>query len=94
MTEPRIRVVRLNTRNPIVALAVVLLVVAVLLLVLGAGAALLAGGAVIGGATLLARRVLRLGKRPPPRIAPLDPSREVFPGQSSDRTLPPGRDDG
>ena len=87
----QMRVVRLNVRNPLVAAAVALILIAVVLLVLGLGVTLLAAGAVLGGAGLLARRVLRLRRPPPPRIAPLDPAREVFeaPVRRHD-ALPPG----
>lgn len=91
------KVVRLQTRNPLVALAVLLIVVAVVLLVLGLGVALLAGGAVIGGAALLGRRVLRLRRPPPPPLSRLDPSREIFASPTHEPThdrsrdaLPPG----
>jgi len=86
------RVVRLNVRNPLVAAAVLLIVLAVILLVLGLGVALLAAGAVVGGVGLLARRVLRLRRPPPARVAPLDPSREGFAAaeRRERRELPPG----
>ena len=86
----QMRVVRLNVRNPLVATAVLLLLIAVVLLVLGLGVTLLAAGAVVGGVGLLARRVLR--RPPPPRVAPLDPSREVFAAaeRRERRELPPG----
>ena len=86
----QIRTVRLQTRNPVVALALTLIVVAVILLVLGLGVTLLAGAAVVGGAGLLARRVFRLRRAPPTALPTLDPSREVFPAQQSEdrRALP------
>lgn len=91
------RVIQIRSRNPLLAAIVGLLLLAIVLAVLLAGATLLAGvavvGAVLGGATLLVRRVLGLGRRPPPALPPLDPSNEVFPGQGEDegarRRLPP-----
>jgi hypothetical protein len=86
----QMRVVRLNVRNPFVAAAVLLIVLAAILLVLGLGVTLLAAAAVVGGVGLLARRVLRLRRPAPPRIAPLDPSREVFAEPAPRReALPP-----
>jgi hypothetical protein len=76
-----IRVVRLNARNPIVGVALLLVLVAVVLLVLTLGVTILAGAAVLGGAAFVVRRALRLGRRPaaPERaLPPLDPANEVF----------------
>jgi hypothetical protein len=86
------RVFRIQSRNPIVGVAIGLIVVAVILLVLGLGVALLAGAAVIGGVGLLARRVLRLRRPAPAILVKPDPAREVFaPREANDRrTLPPG----
>ena len=54
----QIRVVRLNSRNPLVAILLIALVLAILAVVLTAGMALAVGGAVLGAVGYLARRVL------------------------------------
>lgn len=53
----QIRLVRLNSRNPLVAILVIAIVLALLAFVLTAGLALAAGGAVLGAVGYLARRV-------------------------------------
>jgi O-antigen ligase len=93
-----IRIVRLQTRNPLVAALLAVLVLAVLAAVVVFGAALLAGVAVVGGAAVAVRRLaggraLRRGAVPPDQTlgdAPLDPRREVFAaGPDDTRRLPP-----
>lgn len=54
----QIRVVRLNSRNPLVGIVLLVAILAILALVLTAGMALLAGGAVLGAVGYVARRVL------------------------------------
>jgi hypothetical protein len=79
-----IRVIRLQSRNPVVGLVVLLLVLALVLAIVTAGVTLLAGAAVLGGAAYAVRRLV--GGRALPRGRPvdapaigrLDPSREVF----------------
>ena len=88
-----IRVVRFQSRNPIVVAAVVALLLAVLAVVLTVGLAVGAALAVVGGAALLSRRVL--GRRlPPPERQVLDRSMEVFPREPDDMPsrLPPRAD--
>ena len=104
MIPPRIRVVRLQSRNPLVGIALLLLVLALLAAVVVFGMALLAGAAVLGGAVYLGRRLVGrpvLGERGGAGRLPgveaavgrLDPSREVFaPGDGAPggRRLPSG----
>lgn len=53
----QIRVVRLNSRNPLVGIFFLVVILAILAFVLTAGMALLAGGAILGTVGYLARRV-------------------------------------
>lgn len=53
----QIRVVRLNSRNPLVGIVVLVVILALLAFVLTAGMALLAGGAILGTVGYLARRI-------------------------------------
>src|SRR5688500_7085240 len=55
----RVRIVRLQTRNPVVGAALLVLVLALLAAVVAVGLTLLAALAAVGGAALLGRRVLR-----------------------------------
>src|SRR5205807_2314751 len=57
-SSTRMRVVRFQTRNPLVGIALLVLVLAVLAVVFAASVTLLAGAAVVGGVGLLARRML------------------------------------
>lgn len=52
-----IRVVRLNSRNPLVGILLLVVILAILAFVLTAGMALIAGGAILGTVGYLARRV-------------------------------------
>jgi hypothetical protein len=83
-----IRTVRFQTRNPVVAVALLLLVLALLAALFTVGIAVAGVLAVAGGAGLLARRALRgrLPRAEPPR---LDRSREVFAPPPNARRLPP-----
>lgn len=92
----QIRVVRLNTRNPIVGALLLVVVMALLAFLLTAGMALVAGGAVLGGVGYALRRVLggkSLGEAPAgrrPRLEGL--GEEVFPPGSrpASHRLPEG----
>jgi len=92
----RIRVVRFQSRNPVVAALVVALVLALLVALLTVGVAVGGALAAVGGAAVLVRRGLRArglarghARRDPPR---LDTAREVFPPTPDGpaRRLPPG----
>jgi hypothetical protein len=85
------RVVRFQSRNPVVVALVVALLLAVLVLVLTVGLAVGAALAAVGGAALLVRRV-RGPRLPPADRRTLDPQREVFPPAPDEqaRRLPPG----
>jgi hypothetical protein len=102
----QIRVVRLGAGSPLLGVLLAVLGAALLLAVLIFGMALLAGAAVIGAAVLVGRRLFGGGRRLPEwqadasLDAPLDPSREVRPGEvltgevRDDRDagrLPPGQ---
>ena len=94
----QIRIVRLQSRSPLAAVALIVVVLAILAVVLTAGLALLAGATVLGGAALLARRLfggrrLRAGAQDAERV--LKRENEIFPPGSSEmeRRLPPTRAD-
>ena len=96
----RMRVVRFQSRNPLVVALFVALLLALIVALLTVGLAVGAGLAAVGGAALLVRRAL--GRRLPPADrraldarAGLDPGREVFPSSADSaddrsRRLPPG----
>jgi hypothetical protein len=93
----RMRVVRFESRNPVVVALVAALLVALLVALLTVGLAVAAGLAAVGGAALLARRAF--GRRrpflPPPdrgALEPLDPALEVMPPTPDDRRLGGGDD--
>jgi ABC-type transport system involved in cytochrome bd biosynthesis fused ATPase/permease subunit len=86
-----IRAVRLNVRNPIVGAALLIAAVVFVLVFLVFGFALLAGAVVVGTVAALVHRVLRPLKGRSPRVEPLDSAQEVFPRDSADERLPPGR---
>lgn len=65
----QIRVVRLNSRNPLVGAVLLVVVLALLAFLLTAGMALVAGGAVLGGVGYALRRVLG-GARAAPTVMP------------------------
>lgn len=78
----QLRIVRLNSRNPLVGVVLLVVILAILAVVLTAGMALIAGGAVLGTAGYLARRVfggnaLARGARDEARVVVL--GNEVFP---------------
>lgn len=79
----QIRVVRLNSRNPLVGIFLLVVILAILAFVLTAGMALLAGGAILGTAGYLARRIFG-GKSL--RAAPMEGERLVVLG---DEVFPP-----
>lgn len=85
------RVYRIQSTNPLIAVLVLLLVLAVLATVFVFGAVVLGGAAVLGAGAMAVRRMVR-GRRPLPPPAPeslpLDPSREVFPDAPGSRRLP------
>ncbi|MBK9977192.1 MAG: hypothetical protein IPP20_04565 [Gemmatimonadetes bacterium] len=54
----QIRIVRLNSRNPLVAILVIAVIVALLAFLFTAGLALAVGGAVLGAVGYLVRRVV------------------------------------
>jgi hypothetical protein len=82
----RMRVIRFESRNPVVVALFVALLLALLVALLTVGLAVGAGLAAVGGAALLARRAF--GRRlPPPDRRALDPSREVLPPAPDDRRL-------
>lgn len=101
----RVRILRFQTRNPVLGAIVLVLVLALLAAVFAVGLTLLAGlavaGAVVGGGALLARRALG-GRRTTTTLPPpLDRAREVFPPghdpsderdarDAPGRRLPPG----
>jgi hypothetical protein len=90
-----IRVVRFQSRNPLVAALVIALVLAVLLALLTVGLAVGGVLAAVGGAALLVRRASRGRHLPPAEPHRLDRSREVFPPSPEERQtrrLPPGAD--
>jgi hypothetical protein len=88
-----LRVVRLQSRHPLVGLLVLLLALALLALVVVFGAVVAAGLAVVGGVVMAARRLAGRPPLPPAPVAPptLDPAGEVFAAQPDDtrRLLPP-----
>ena len=76
------RVFRLQSRNPVVGVALLVVLIAIVLAVLAVGLTVLAGAAVLGAVGLLARRALRLRRPPAQRLgatarAGLDPALEV-----------------
>lgn len=78
----QIRVVRLNSRNPLVGILLLVVILAILAFVLTAGMALLAGGAILGTVGYLARRILggkSLGKAPVEGERLVVMGEEVFP---------------
>lgn len=78
----QIRVVRLNSRNPLVGIVLLVVILAILALVLTAGMALLAGGAILGTVGYLARRVFggkSLGAAPMEADRMVVMGEEVFP---------------
>lgn len=86
----RVRILRFQTRNPLVAAVLLIVLLALVAAVVAVGFTLLAGLAAVGAAGLLARRALG-GRRPaaPPR---LDRAQEVFPTTHlppPERQLPP-----
>lgn len=90
----RIRIVRLQTRNPVVGAALLVLLLALVAAVLAVGLTLLAALAVAGGAVLLGRRVLHGRRIAPPAPARPDRAGEVFPTRAPtidgvDATLAP-----
>jgi hypothetical protein len=93
----RARIFRLQTRNPIVAVALLIVVLALIAAVVAVGFTLLAGAAVLGAAGLLVRRALGGGRAtlPEPRSErALDRAQEVFPPtqRPPERRLPPAPD--
>ncbi|HEY0971804.1 MAG TPA: hypothetical protein VGE02_12620 [Gemmatimonadales bacterium] len=75
----QIRIIRLQSRNPLVSAALLLAAVAAVVALVIFGLAILAGLTVVGGAALLARRLLGARRRRERSPSPgLDPSREVF----------------
>lgn len=93
----QIRVIRLNSRNPLVGAALLLAGAAILVALVVFGLVILAGLTVVGAVAFLARRLLGrriLGARPGAgaQAHELDPSGEVFATHSGDpsRRLPPG----
>ena len=82
------RVVRFESRNPVVVALFVALLLALLVAVLTVGLAVGAGLAAVGGAALLARRAFgRRGPSLPPPDRALDPDLEVLPPVPDDRRL-------
>ncbi len=84
----QIRVVRFESKNLLVGIALLVVLLAILAFVLTAGVALLAGGAAIGGVGYLVRRLVggrqALGASPVNRERVLRPEDEVFlPGATS-----------
>lgn len=78
----QIRVVRLNSRNPLVGILLLVVILAILALVLTAGMALLAGGAVLGTVGYMARRIFggkSLGAAPEEGERLVVMGEEVFP---------------
>lgn len=82
-----IRVVRLNSRNPLVGILLLVVILAILAFVLTAGIALLAGGAILGTIGYLARRVFggkSLGAAPTEGERVFVRGEEVFPSANLD----------
>lgn len=78
----QIRVVRLNSRNPLVGIVILVVILALLAFVLTAGMALLAGGAILGTVGYLARRIFggkSLGAAPVEGERLVVMGEEVFP---------------
>lgn len=78
----QIRVVRLNSRNPLVGILLLVVILAILAFVLTAGMALLAGGAILGTVGYLARRIFggkSLGTAPVEGERLVVMGEEVFP---------------
>lgn len=78
----QIRVVRLNSRNPLVGILLLVVILAILAFVLTAGMALLAGGAILGTVGYLARRIFggkSLGAAPMEGERLVVMGEEVFP---------------
>jgi hypothetical protein len=74
----QIRIVRLQSRHPIVGAALLLGAVALVLALVVLGLALAAGLTAVGGVALLARRLLGARRRLKSRQTVVDPSQEVF----------------
>ncbi|HUF66568.1 MAG TPA: hypothetical protein VMM17_11400 [Gemmatimonadaceae bacterium] len=83
-----IRVFRFNVRNPLIGAFLLIAAVGFLLAAVAFGLTLLLGAVAVGGLALLARRILRFGRRQPPPLEPLDTSREVFPPERAREQLP------
>jgi hypothetical protein len=86
-----IRIFRLNMRNPLVGVVLLIAAVGFLLAAVVFGLTLLIGAVALGGVALLARRILRFGRREPPALEPLDSGQEVFPPASTPERLPSKR---
>jgi len=87
----QIRVLRFNSRNPLVGAALLLAVAAIVVALLVFGLMILAGLTVVGAVALLARKLLGPRGAPGGHAPQLDPSREVFATRVEDhaRRLPP-----
>lgn len=98
----RARIFRLQSRNPLVAVALLIVLLALIAAVVAVGVTLLAGAAVLGAAGLLVRRALGRGRVPTSAAPRLDRAQEVFapteplPALPPERRLPPapGTDQG
>ena len=83
-----IRVFRFDVRNPLVGAFLLIAAVGFLLAAVAFGLTLLVGAVAVGAVALLARRILRFGRRQPPPLEPLDSSREVFPPERARERFP------
>jgi hypothetical protein len=93
----RARIFHLRSRNPLVAVALLIVLLALVAAVVAVGFTLLAGAAVLGAVGLLVRRALGRGRATLPPPAPrLDRALEVFPPtyHPPERRLPPAPDGG
>lgn len=83
-----VRIFRLNVRNPLIGALLLLVALAFVIAAVVFGLTLLVGAVALGGVALLARRILRFGRREPAKPQPLDAAQEVFPPPGPRQRLP------
>jgi hypothetical protein len=88
-----IRIFRLSVRNPLIGAVLLIAAVGFLIAAVAFGLTLLVGAVAVGAVALLVRRILRLGRREPQPLEPLDSAQEVFPAEKRQRLPPDGPPD-